>query len=102
MTPAIPPKEKVLMNPKNQYMGVANLILPLNIVAIQLKTRIPVGIAMSSVIMPKNELTSAPAPMVKKWCSQTRIEMNITSADDTSVEVYPNKRFREKVETTSE
>ena len=31
----------------------------------------PVGIAIIMVIMPKNAFTSAPAPMVKKWWSQT-------------------------------
>jgi hypothetical protein len=30
---------------------------------------------MMLVVMPKKALTSAPAPMVKKWCSQTRKEM---------------------------
>jgi hypothetical protein len=38
----------------------------------QLNTFTPVGTAMIMVMMPKKPLTSAPAPMVKKWCSQTR------------------------------
>ena len=38
----------------------------------QLKILAPVGIEMIIVAMPKKALTSAPAPMVKKWCSQTR------------------------------
>ena len=37
----------------------------------QLKTFTPVGTAMIIDMMPKMALTSAPAPMVKKWCSQT-------------------------------
>ena len=37
----------------------------------QLKTFTPVGTAMTIVMTPKKALTSAPAPMVKKWCSQT-------------------------------
>ena len=37
----------------------------------QLKIFTPVGTAMIMVAMPKKALTSAPAPMVKKWCSQT-------------------------------
>ncbi len=40
----------------------------------QLKTFTPVGTAMIIVVMPKKPLTSAPAPMVKKWCSQTMKE----------------------------
>ncbi len=37
----------------------------------QLKTFTPVGTAMIMVVMPKMAFTSPPAPMVKKWCSQT-------------------------------
>ena len=38
----------------------------------QLKIFAPVGIEMIIVVMPKKELTLAPEPMVKKWCSHTR------------------------------
>ena len=37
----------------------------------QLNIFAPVGIEMIIVVMPKKELTLAPEPMVKKWCSQT-------------------------------
>ena len=37
----------------------------------QLKSFAPVGIEMIIEAMPKKEFTEAPAPMVKKWCSQT-------------------------------
>ena len=37
----------------------------------QLNTFTPVGTAMIMVMMPNTALTSAPAPMVKKWCSHT-------------------------------
>ncbi len=40
-------------------------------VKIQLKIFTPVGTAMIMVMMPKMAFTSPPAPMVKKWCSQT-------------------------------
>ena len=40
----------------------------------QLKIFAPVGIEMIIVVMPKNELTLAPEPMVKKWCSHTRYD----------------------------
>ncbi len=45
---------------------------PRYIVNIQLKIFAPVGIEMIIVVIPKNEFTSAPEPMVKKWCSHTR------------------------------
>ena len=41
---------------------------------IQLKTFTPVGTAMIIEAMPKSALTSAPAPMVKKWCNHTEKE----------------------------
>ncbi|MNR66314.1 hypothetical protein D3C85_1897310 [compost metagenome] len=31
----------------------------------------PVGMAIIMVVIPKKAFTFAPAPMVKKWCSQT-------------------------------
>ena len=37
----------------------------------QLNTFTPVGTAMIIDMMPKMAFTSPPAPMVKKWCSQT-------------------------------
>ena len=40
----------------------------------QLNTFTPVGTAMIMVMTPKKPLTSAPAPIVKKWCSQTMNE----------------------------
>ncbi len=48
----------------------------------QLKIFTPVGTAMIIEAMPKIALTSAPAPMVKKWCSQTvkeRTQMTIVA-----------------------
>jgi hypothetical protein len=37
----------------------------------QSKTFTPVGTEIIVVIVPKNELTLALDPIVKKWCSQT-------------------------------
>ena len=53
------------------------------IVKSQLNTFAPVGTAMIIEAMPKIALTSAPAPIVKKWCSQTMkesIQMAIVAA----------------------
>ena len=47
---------------------------PLYMVNSQLKIFAPVGIEMIIVVMPKNEFTLAPDPMVKKWCSHTRYD----------------------------
>ena len=49
--------------------------MPPYIVNSQLNIFTPVGTAMIIDAMPKTALTLAPAPMVKKWCSQTVYEM---------------------------
>ena len=60
------------MNATTHIIGTSNRIRPRYIVNIQLKIFAPVGIEMIIVVIPKNEFTSAPEPMVKKWCSQTK------------------------------
>ncbi len=55
-------------------IGSSNRMRPRYIVNSQLKSFAPVGIEITIVVMPKNELTLAPEPMVKKWCSHTRYE----------------------------
>ena len=62
------------IKPTVNSIGVANTMRPRNIVNSQLNTFTPVGTAMTVDMMPKNALTSAPAPIVKKWCSQTMKE----------------------------
>src|SRR6185437_7647339 len=88
--------------PKNQSIGSSNRILPRNIVNSQLKTLTPVGTAMIMVMMPKKALTFAPAPMVKKWWSQTIKERKAIAMMAQTIEVYPKRRFWEKTGTTSE
>src|SRR5918998_5728754 len=65
-TPVNPPSTKVGMKPITQIIGVSNRILPRYMVKSQLNTFAPVGIEMIIVVMPKNALTLAPAPIVKK------------------------------------
>jgi hypothetical protein len=65
-TPVMPPVTKVTMKPTSHRAGVLNTIRPRNIVNSQLKTLTPVGTAMIDDMIPKNALTSAPAPIVKK------------------------------------
>src|SRR5690348_18174567 len=86
-TPAMPPSMKVQANPINQYIGVAKTILPLKSVKIQLNTCTPEGIAISKVMIPKKELTDAPAPIVKKWCSHTKYERKVMAIAASTIEV---------------
>ncbi|CFP69509.1 Uncharacterised protein [Bordetella pertussis] len=71
-TPVMPPMTKVTMKPRVHSMGTSKWMRPRYMVNSQLKILAPVGIEMIIVVIPKNELTLAPEPMVKKWCSQTR------------------------------
>ncbi|CFO04549.1 Uncharacterised protein [Bordetella pertussis] len=73
-TPVMPPMTKMIMKPMVHSMGSENSTRPRYMVNSQLNTFAPVGMEMIMVMMPKNALTLAPAPMVKKWCSQTRNE----------------------------
>ena len=70
----MPPITKVIMKAMVHIMGSSNLMRPLYMVNSQLKIFAPVGIEMIIVVIPKKELTLAPEPMVKKWCSHTRYE----------------------------
>ena len=71
-TPVMPPMTKVTMKPIDHSIGTVKRTRPPYMVNSQLKTFTPVGTAMIMVMTPKKPLTSALAPMVKKWCSQTR------------------------------
>src|SRR3954468_10267641 len=73
-TPVMPPITKVTMKPIENSTGVVNLTRPWNSVNSQLKTLTPVGTAMTIDMAQKKDLTSALAPIVKKWCSQTMKE----------------------------
>ena len=61
-----------------------------------------VGTAITIVIMPKKAFTSAPEPIVKKWCSHTINDKKVIAPSAHTIDMYPNSRLREKVATTSE
>jgi len=67
----VPPITNVGIKPTANRLAVVKRIRPPHIVNSQLNTFAPVGIEMIMLAMPKNALTVGPAPMVKKWCSQT-------------------------------
>ena len=52
-------------------IGVSNVIEPLNIVAIQLNTLTPVGIAINIVEYIKKSSPARGIPTVNIWCAQT-------------------------------
>lgn len=62
--PVNPPKVNKNIKPKTNNIGVSNLNLPPHIVAIQLKTLIPVGTAMIIVAAVKYARVSTSKPTV--------------------------------------
>ena len=65
-TPVMPPITKVMIKPRVHSIGTSKRMRPRYMVNSQLKIFAPVGIEMIMVVMPKNEFTLAPEPMVKK------------------------------------
>src|SRR5699024_2311 len=102
MTPVIPPIVKLGINASAHIIAVVVWILDLYKVASQLKIFTPVGTAIAIVETENTELTNAPAPIVKKWCTQTRKLSPAIRMIDQTMTVYPNNRFLEKVAITSE
>ncbi|MNP47899.1 hypothetical protein D3C76_1419830 [compost metagenome] len=66
-TPVKPPIPNVIRKPSVHNIGGVKVMRPLYMVNNQEKIFTPVGIAITMVMIPKNALTFAPAPMVKKW-----------------------------------
>ena len=64
MTPLIPPIKNIAMNPNEKTMGVFSLKEPPHTVPIQLKTLIPVGTAISIVVIVKTAFATGPSPTV--------------------------------------
>src|SRR5574337_1016117 len=54
------------------------------------------------VVSEKNELTSAPEPIVKKWCSHTRYDRIMIAMVAYTIEEYANSGLPENVGTISE
>ena len=52
-------------------IGVLNRIRPPTMVALQLSTFTPVGMAISMLDATKNRSTVCPSPTVNMWCAQT-------------------------------
>ncbi|MNS18716.1 hypothetical protein D3C72_504170 [compost metagenome] len=76
----MPPITKVIMKPSVHSTGDVNCTRPRYIVNSQLKIFTPVGMEMIMVVMPKNALTLAPEPIVKKWCSHTMNDSTMIAA----------------------
>src|SRR6185312_8014503 len=80
-------------------IGTVKRTRPRYMVNSQLKIFTPVGMAIIIVVNEKNELTSAPEPIVKKWCSHTRYDRIMIAMVAYTSDEYANSGLPENVGT---
>src|SRR3712207_3336237 len=85
ITPEIPPITNIEMNPAAKYSGVLKTIVPRHSVASQLKTLIPVGIAIANDDSMKNASTTFEVGVENMWCAQTSMLRNVMPADEATI-----------------
>ena len=71
MTPDSPPMTNIDRKPSANSIGVLKWSFPSQIVASQLKTLIPVGTAISSVVTIIGTRSHDAMPLTNMWCAQT-------------------------------
>ena len=71
MTPESPPITNIERKPSANSIGVRRWSFPSQIVASQLKILIPVGMAMSSVVIIIGTRSHDDMPLTNMWCAQT-------------------------------
>ena len=69
--PVKPPKVNKTTKAMENNMGVSKVIAPFHMVAVQLKTLTPVGIAISMVAYMKYSSPAIGIPTVNMWWAQT-------------------------------
>ena len=71
MTPESPPMTNIERKPSANSIGVLKWSFPSHIVASQLKILIPVGTAISSVVIIIGTRSHGAMPLTNMWCAQT-------------------------------
>src|SRR5437764_15046059 len=71
MIPLIPPSVNIVMKPSANSMGVVKWITPLHNVASQEKILMPVGTAISMVVIIIGTRSHGNMPDTNMWCAQT-------------------------------
>ena len=69
--PVMPPSVKVNKKAMAKSIAVVNQICPRHIVAIQLNTLIPVGMAMTKLVIANADEATGPRPVVNMWWLHT-------------------------------
>lgn len=91
--PVSPPTVKRKMNPKAQSMAASHLIEPPCIVASQLKTFTPVGIAIIIVADVKYARVSTFRSTVNMWWAHTMKPRSPIDIIAQTMPIYPNGSF---------
>src|SRR3954452_25284212 len=71
MIPLMPPRVNIVMNPRANSMGVRRWMTPRHIVASQEKILMPVGTAMSIVVIIIGTRSQGNIPDTNMWWAQT-------------------------------
>ena len=71
MMPLIPPSVNIVMKPSANSIGVRRWITPRQSVASQLKILMPVGTAISIVVIIIGTRSQLNMPETNMWCAQT-------------------------------
>src|SRR3954451_41918 len=100
--PERPPITNIETKPAAHNIGVEKLIFPSHIVASHEKTLIPVGIAISSVVIIIGTRNHGAMPETNMWCAQTEKPSTRIAISDSAIRRYPKIGFRDIVEITSE
>src|SRR5918995_6501272 len=101
MIPLIPPRVNIVMKPRANSMGVVRWITPRHSVASQEKILMPVGTAMSIVVIIIGTRSQLNIPDTNMWCAQT-VNPRITIAtNENAIIRYPNTGLRACVDMTS-
>src|SRR3954470_3390997 len=101
MMPLIPPRVNIVMKPSAKSMGVRRWITPRHMVANQEKILMPVGTAMSIVVIIIGTRIQGNIPDTNMWWAQT-VKPRITMAtNENAIIRYPKIGLRALVEMTS-
>src|SRR5262249_57756923 len=98
--PERPPITNIETKPTAHSMGVLKWIFPSHIVASQEKTLIPVGTAISKVVIIIGTRSHGAMPDTNMWCAQTEKPSTRIAISDNAIRREPKIGLPEDVELT--
>src|SRR5919112_724094 len=100
--PERPPITNMETKPAAHNIGVEKLIFPSHIVASHENTLMPVGTAMSSVVIIMGTRSHGAMPETNMWCAHTEKPRTRMAIRDNAIKRYPKIGLRDIVEITSD